>query len=83
MQPMLRFGEFTDNLEHFLLENLADVKGGKRIPKGYSLQESKNEFPYITVSDMNENSVDLSNIRYVPSDVADKISNYKITAYSF
>jgi type I restriction enzyme S subunit len=79
MQPMLRFGEFTDDLEHCLLESLADVKGGKRIPKGYSLQESKNESPYITVSDMTENSVDLSNIRYVPSNVADKISNYKIT----
>jgi len=79
MQPYLRFREYSDDLNSCLLETIADVKGGKRIPKGYSLQRNKNPYPYITVSDMTENSVDLTNIKYVPPEVADKISNYKIT----
>ncbi|MDG3556306.1 restriction endonuclease subunit S [Acinetobacter bereziniae] len=62
-----------------LLE-IADVKGGKRLPKGYSLVNENTGHPYITVSDMNRSyGVDLENIRYVPLDAIGTISRYTIT----
>ncbi len=76
--PKLRFREFEEIWEIKLLENLADVKGGKRIPKGYSLQEKENGHPYITVSDMENGSVSLTKIKYVPEKVVKTIQNYKI-----
>jgi len=57
---------------------VSTVKGGKRIPKGYVLQDENNGYPYITVSDMKENGISLENIKYVPLEILNKIKNYKI-----
>ncbi|MGB3779238.1 MAG: restriction endonuclease subunit S [Tunicatimonas sp.] len=70
--------EFPD-WEEKKLGEVCDVKGGKRIPKGYSLQDEDNGFPYITVSDMNSGSVRLDNIKYVPKQAVAKIENYRIS----
>ena len=77
--PALRFKEFSGDWEEKTLQELADVKGGKRIPKGYSLQDESNGLPYITVTDMNRGGVDSNQIRYVPTEIAESIKNYKIT----
>lgn len=61
------------------IEDVADVKGGKRLPKGYSLQDEPNGYPYITVSDMYSGGISTSNIKYVPAEIADKIKNYRIS----
>ncbi len=60
------------------IEQIADVKGGKRLAKGYSLQNENNGIPYITVSDMYQGGVDIENIKYVPHEIAESIKNYKI-----
>jgi type I restriction enzyme, S subunit len=70
--------EFSDWKERKLGE-ISDVKGGKRIPKGYGLQEENNGLPYITVSDMVDGSIREENIQFVPKEIADQIKNYKIT----
>ncbi|WP_367110756.1 restriction endonuclease subunit S [uncultured Psychrobacter sp.] len=62
------------------IEQIADVKGGKRIPKGYSLQLEDNGFPYIRVKDMSENGVDTLSILYVPTEIVESISKYTISA---
>ena len=64
--------------EEKTIGDIADIKGGKRIPKGKILEAVPNGFPYITVSDFDRGSVDLTNIRYVPLDVVDSIKNYTI-----
>ena len=70
------FGEW----ETKLIKDIADVKGGKRLPKGYSLINENTGHPYITVSDMNRSySIDSTNIRYVPLEVVDTIKRYTIT----
>ena len=70
------FGEWEDKL----IKDIADVKGGKRIPKGYSLVNENTGHPYITVSDMNRSySIDDINIRYVPFEVVETIKRYTIT----
>jgi type I restriction-modification system specificity subunit len=57
---------------------LADVKGGKRLPKGRNLQKFATPYPYIRVADMTHGTVNLSDIHYVPSDVAPSIRKYRI-----
>lgn len=64
--------------EEKTIEQIADVKGGKRLAKGYSLQSMNNGKPYITVTDMYEGGVEVENIRYVPIEIAESIKNYKI-----
>ncbi|MBU2706336.1 restriction endonuclease subunit S [Zooshikella marina] len=60
------------------IEEIADVKGGKRLPKGYSLVKENTGFPYIRVTDMKNGTVDESGILYVPVNIAPKISRYII-----
>ena len=81
--PALRFkdddGQEFPEWEEKTLGELCDVKGGKRIPKGYYLQYESNGLPYITVTDMYKGGVNSKYIRYVPTEVAELIKNYKIT----
>jgi type I restriction enzyme S subunit len=81
MQPRLRFKEFHESWAVQNISEIADVKGGKRIPKGVSLQNEDNGLPYITVSDMSNQTVSQSNIRFVPLEVAPQIKNYKISVH--
>ena len=56
------------------LGDLANVKGGKRVPKGYRLETEKTDYPYIRVTDFNdEGSVDLTDIHYVNREVFEQI----------
>lgn len=59
---------------------LAEVKGGKRLPKGCQLQDEKTDYPYIRVSDFNDNgSIDVLNVKFITKEVQEKISRYTIT----
>ena len=77
--PRLRFPEFSGEWEEKRLGEVCEIRGGKRIPKGYSLQEENNGHPYITVSDMQNDTVDITNIKYVPIEVLNKIKKYTIS----
>ena len=60
------------------LGELAEIKGGKRLPKGEELQTEKNAHPYIKVADMvNSKYLILkSTFQYVCDDVQKHISRY-------
>lgn len=58
--------------------DIADVKGGKRLPKGSELVNYSTGYPYIRVTDMFEGGVRTDQIRFVPVDVAPAISRYRI-----
>ncbi|MGL4497956.1 MAG: restriction endonuclease subunit S, partial [Planktothrix sp.] len=77
--PELRFPEFDGDWSIKTLGDISDIKGGKRIPLGYSLVDQDNGFPYITVSDIQGTSVCLDKIKFVPIEVINSIKNYKIT----
>ena len=72
-------GKAYPDWEEKTLKTICNVKGGKRIPKGLSLVSENNGFPYITVSDMENGSVSLKDIKYVPLEATEQIKNYKIT----
>jgi len=62
--------------ETFTLGELADVKGGKRLPKGKTLLATPNTHPYIRVSDMGSRVIDKSRLLYVPDDIFNTIQRY-------
>jgi type I restriction enzyme S subunit len=62
------------------LGELAEIKGGKRVPKGYRLETEPTNYPYIRVTDFNDNgSVDLNDIHYINEEVFKQIKNYTIS----
>jgi len=82
MQQLLtgkkRLPGFDGEWEVKKLGDLAEVKGGKRLPKGWSLKDEKNNHPYIRVADMYSGGVDFTNLMYVPEEISSDISNYRI-----
>jgi len=74
---------FTNAGDGWLLkavEDIADVKGGKRVPKGYKLLSELTSHPYITVSDFNERgSVDVEGLKYISNEVYQQIKRYTIS----
>ena len=60
------------------LGEIANVKGGKRLPKGKSLSSKETKHPYIKVSDLFYGGVSLVAIEYVPDEVFPSIKNYRI-----
>lgn len=63
-------------MEVLPLGDLVSVKGGKRLPKGLSLQTEKNSHPYIRVRDMGMRYIPSHGLEYVPEDVFNKIQRY-------
>jgi len=61
------------------LENLCEVKGGKRIPKGEEFSNEKTKNVYLRVSDFNNYSINQDKLKYISDDLAEKLKNYKIS----
>ncbi|MFF0817586.1 restriction endonuclease subunit S [Rhodococcus sp. NPDC003318] len=68
----------TDDWEIRTIGSLGSVRGGKRLPKGRSLTQTPTAHPYIRVTDMQQGRVDISELRFVPEDVAPLIRAYRI-----
>lgn len=74
------FANPGDGWEEKTLGEVATVKGGKRVPKGYRLETKPTKWPYIRVTDFNDNgSIDLDKIHYVNEEVYKQIKNYTIS----
>ena len=72
-------GRIPKGWEVKCLDQIAYVKGGKRVPKGYALLDEKTKYPYLRVSDFNMNSVNTVTLKYVSEDIYEKIKNYTIS----
>ena len=60
--------------------DIAEIKGGKRLPKGEKLQSEPTNHKYIRVADFNDyGTVDLSDIQYISDKVFEQIKRYIIT----
>ena len=60
------------------LGEIAEIKGGKRLPKGILLTTKKTPYPYIRITDFKGHKIDLSNIMYVDEDTRKVISKYTV-----
>lgn len=61
------------------LSNICDIKGGKRLPQGEKLIDIKTDHPYIRVTNFKNQSIDMSDIKYITENIFQKISRYIIT----
>jgi type I restriction enzyme S subunit len=68
--------------KYALLSNYADVKGGKRLPKGKNLITTPNSHPYIRVRDLGSDKVlELTaDYEYVDDDTQTTIARYTVAA---
>jgi len=71
-------GVIPEDWEVKIIEEIAEVRSGKRLPLGCHLTEQETPYPYIRVADMFEGEVFLGNIKYVPESVYPAIKNYRI-----
>ncbi|RVT45940.1 restriction endonuclease subunit S [Rheinheimera sediminis] len=73
-------GQFSAISERMTIESLAEVKGGKRLPKGEKLSDEVTDHPYIRVTDFTDKgTIDLSDIKYISKHIHNQIKRYVIS----
>ena len=60
--------------------NVAEVKGGKRLPKGSTFADGDTGLPYIRVVDFRGRTVDTTGVRYLLPETQKAISRYTINS---
>lgn len=71
-------GLVPESWEVVQLQELADVKSGKRLPKGNALVAEDTGYPYIRVTDFDDNSVLRDQLLFVPTEIQPRIQRYII-----
>ena len=66
--------------ESIKIGEIAEVKGGKRLPKGFNVQDDPTDHPYLRVVDFDDNGLNFSNIRFITNEVYEAIRHYTITS---
>ena len=61
------------------IEEIASVKGGKRLPKGHDFLSDPNEHLYIRARDIGNNRISLADAVYLTDDTFNKIRNYTVS----
>jgi type I restriction enzyme S subunit len=59
--------------------DFAKIKGGKRMPAGKEFSDALTPYPYLRVTDMQNGSIDQSDLKYVPVEIEPLIRSYKIS----
>ncbi|MCP5245885.1 MAG: restriction endonuclease subunit S [Burkholderiales bacterium] len=59
-----------------LIENVCNVKGGKRLPAGHNLTDEVTFHPYIRARDIREGKINFTDPKYISDDTHQKISRY-------
>ena len=68
-------------LNSIKLSSFAYVRGGKRIPKGYSYANERTMYYYLRVADMdNDNELSFDTVNYINEDVFNILKKYEIKA---
>ena len=60
------------------LGEVADIKGGKRLPKGESLVDSDTGFPYIRAQDIKNGLITFKEPKFITSELRKKLKNYTV-----
>lgn len=73
-------GVGQEEWERTNIGSIADVKGGKRVPKGMELTTENTGHPYIKAGNLKQGTVIDDGMMYVPDDVLQYIKNYTVQA---
>jgi len=71
-------GLIPEDWDILKLEDICDVKGGKRLPKGENLVDYKTNHPYLRIVDFSDDGVVLDGLKYIKEETYQKIKNYII-----
>lgn len=67
--------DFTDFIK---LRNIAKVKGGKRLPKGFYYSENETDYLYLQVSNLNsDNEINWQTAKYISEEVFEILERYE------
>lgn len=69
---------FPESWEQVCIGQIGHVLGGKRVPRGYQLLDSPTDHVYIRVTDMKNQSVMLTDLKYVDPSIHSQIAKYVI-----
>jgi restriction endonuclease S subunit len=69
-------GDFPDGWRHLTIGEIAQVKGGKRLPKGSQWSSSPTSHPYIRATDIKNGRISEENLVFVPEEIWPSISRY-------
>jgi type I restriction enzyme S subunit len=72
--------EVPGSWEWTTLGEICSIKGGKRIPKGKAFSKEKTDHVYLRVTDMKNNTIIMSDLRYIDDDVFSEIESYTINS---
>jgi len=61
------------------LDEICDIKGGKRIPRGLSFSDKPTSHIYIRVTNMKNCSIQSDELKYIDDEIYEKIKNYTIS----
>jgi len=78
-QKQTEIGPIPENWEVGTIGKNAQIKGGKRIPKGHKLVDEPTGYPYIRVSDFKNYSIDCSNLKFLLPETQKLIQRYTIS----
>lgn len=59
---------------------IGEVKGGKRLPKGFEVQDEETAHPYLRIVDFGTDGVDRNNIKFISQEVFEYVSRYTISS---
>jgi len=71
---------FPMDWEIVSISSIADIEGGKRLPRGHKLTDTNTLFPYIRIVDFKNMSADKKNIKYINPSTKEIIANYTISS---
>ena len=71
----IRQNKLTDSIS---LYKVADVLGGKRIPKGMNYTDRPTDYLYLRVADIADNYIDYANLKHVDNKVYEILQRYEI-----
>lgn len=60
------------------ISSIANIKGGKRLPKGKSFSNSPTNHPYLRVTDFQDGNIITLGLKYIDEDTFNNISTYTI-----
>ena len=72
--------EVPDSWVWCKLEEICNIKGGKRIPKGKGFSAQRTEHIYLRVTNMKNRTISFDDLKYIDDDVFQEIRNYTISS---
>jgi type I restriction enzyme S subunit len=73
-----KYSPSSNNWEHKAIGDFAEVKGGKRLPKGTKWSDEPTRHPYIRATDIKFGKIRIEDLVHVPDSVWKTISRYVV-----